>query len=65
MTVVDTSVFVDALFRFNEERSSVAGSVFEVLQEHRITILEPEIFKIELIGTTCQEDSKTRSNRTL
>jgi len=50
MTVVDTSVFVDALFRFNEERSSVAGSVFEVLQEHRITILEPEIFKIELIG---------------
>ncbi len=50
MTVVDTSVFVDALFRFNEERSSIASKTFEVLQERGITILEPEIFKMELIG---------------
>ena len=48
MTVVDTSVFVDALFRFDEERSSTASKLFEIL--HGITISEPEIFKMELIG---------------
>jgi|GEM_PF-3319298 predicted nucleic acid-binding protein len=30
MTVVDTSVFVDALFRFDEERSSTASKLFEI-----------------------------------
>ena len=50
MIVIDTSVFIDALFRFDERRSDMANEIFEIVQSRKITILEPEIFRLEVIG---------------
>ncbi|ALM76141.1 type II toxin-antitoxin system VapC family toxin [Thermococcus barophilus] len=50
MIVIDTSVFIDALFNFNEERNKKAKRFFRLVQDNSIQIFEPDIFKIELIG---------------
>ena len=50
MTVVDTSVFIDELFNFDQNRHEKARQFFRLLQDKSITIAEPEMFKIELIG---------------
>ncbi len=50
MTVVDTSVFIDELFNFDQNRHEKARQFFRLLQDKGITIAEPEMFKIELIG---------------
>jgi len=47
---VDTSVFLDELFRFDQKRHEKARIIFRLIQEGNILIVEPEIFKIELIG---------------
>jgi len=47
---VDTSVFLDELFRFDQKRHEKARIFFRLIQEGNILIVEPEIFKIELIG---------------
>jgi predicted nucleic acid-binding protein len=48
--VVDTSVFLDELFKFNQERHEKARIFFRLVQEGDILIVEPGIFKVELIG---------------
>jgi predicted nucleic acid-binding protein len=48
--VVDTSVFLDELFKFDQERHEQARIFFRLVQEGDILIVEPEIFKVELIG---------------
>lgn len=50
MIVVDTSVFLDELFKFNQERHEKARIFFRLVQEGDILIVEPGIFKVELIG---------------
>ena len=50
MIVVDTSVFLDELFKFDQERHEKARIFFRLVQEGDILIVEPEIFKVELIG---------------
>ena len=50
MIVVDTSVFLDELFKFDQERHEKARILFRLVQERDILIVEPGIFKIELIG---------------
>ncbi len=50
MIAVDTSVFLDELFRFDQKRHEKARIFFRLIQEGNILIVEPEIFKIELIG---------------
>ncbi|WP_148882950.1 type II toxin-antitoxin system VapC family toxin [Thermococcus aciditolerans] len=50
MIVVDTSVFIDAIFEYREERTAIARKLFRTLQEAKTQVLEPDIFKIELIG---------------
>jgi len=47
MIVVDTSVYIDAIFLFSE-RSKISKEFFKIAKF--IKILEPEIFKIELIS---------------
>ena len=58
MIVLDTSVFIDALFRFDEQRSRLAGDLFRVTQNIGISIIEPEVFKIELIGQLVRKTEK-------
>ena len=48
--IVDVSVFVDALFVYDEGRSRLAFEFLKALDEKGHDILEPEVFGIELIS---------------
>jgi len=48
--VVDTSVFLDELFEFNQKRHDKARILFRLIEEKDVLIVEPRIFRIELIG---------------
>ncbi len=61
MTVIDTSVFIDMLFRFNEKRYNLANRLFRLLQDVETTIVEPEIFKMELIGQLVRRMNKNEA----
>ena len=50
MIVIDTSVFIDAIFNFNEDMTKKAKELFRLVQDNNVQIFEPEILKIELIG---------------
>jgi len=50
MIVVDASVFIDLLFEYNSERTRFAEELFSSLEEKGLTILEPDLFKVELTG---------------
>lgn len=50
MIVIDTSVFIDALFEYDTKRTELAKKLFWLVQDRGITIAEPDIFKVELIG---------------
>ncbi len=51
MTVVlDTSVFIDGIFRYDEYRYEIAKETFRVIQSKFLDVIVPEVFKIELIG---------------
>jgi len=48
--VIDTSVFLDELFKFDNKRHERARLLFRLVEEKDVLIEEPNIFKIELIG---------------
>ena len=50
MIVVDTSVFIDAIFEYNKNRTAIARELFRNIQNTKTQVIEPDIFKIELIG---------------
>lgn len=50
MIVVDASVFIDLLFEYNSDRTQCAEELFSSLEEKGLTILEPDLFKVELTG---------------
>lgn len=50
MIVVDTSVFLDELFKFDQKRHGKARILFQLIEEKDVLIVEPDIFRIELIG---------------
>ena len=50
MIVVNTSVFLDELFRFDQKRHGKARILFRLIEEKDVLIVEPEIFRVELIG---------------
>jgi len=42
--VIDTSVFLDELFKFDQERHEKARIFFRLVQDRDILIVEPEIY---------------------
>jgi predicted nucleic acid-binding protein len=54
--VVDTSVFLDELFQFEKARL-----LFRLIQNGEIPIVEPELFKIELIGQLVRRMKQTEA----
>ncbi len=50
MIVVDTSVLIDAIFEYDERRTAIARRLFRTIQDTKTQVLEPDVFKIELIG---------------
>ena len=61
MIVVDTSVFLDELFQFEQERHEKAPLLFRIIQNDEIPIIEPELFKIELIGQLVRRMKQTEA----
>ena len=61
MIVVDTSVFLDELFQFEQERHEKARLLFRIIQNGEIPIIEPELFKIELIGQLLRRMKQTEA----
>jgi len=59
--VVDTSVFLDELFQFEQERHEKARLLFRIIQNDEIPIIEPELFKIELIGQLVRRMKQTEA----
>jgi predicted nucleic acid-binding protein len=58
MIVVDTSVFIDLIFEYNSARTHSAEEMFSILEEKGLTILEPDLFKIELTGQIARRVKK-------
>jgi predicted nucleic acid-binding protein len=50
MIVVDASAFIDLIFEYNLERTQKAENLFRLLEEKSVSIVEPEIFRIEFAG---------------
>jgi len=50
MIIIDTSVFIDGIFKFDENRHKIAKEVFRVIQSRGLSVAVPEVFRIELIG---------------
>jgi len=48
MIVIDTSVFIDGIFRYDNQRYEIAKEIFRLTQS--LNIILPEIFKVELIS---------------
>jgi|WetSurSiteA1Bulk_404760.scaffolds.fasta_scaffold38599_4 hypothetical protein len=60
MIVIDASVFIDLLFKYNSARTRSAEELFFILEEEGLVILEPEIpaqYRI-LPGPACAETRK-------
>ena len=60
MIVVDASVFIDLLFEYNSERIHHSEELFTLLEGKGLTILGPDLFKVELTG----QIGLNRSHRT-
>lgn len=58
MIVVDASVFIDLLFEYNSERTHSAEELFSIMEEKALTILEPDLFKVELTGQIARRVKK-------
>ena len=58
MIAIDTSVYIDALFVFNENRYKPVKDFFRVIQNKGLKVVEPEVFKIELIGQLVRRAEK-------
>ncbi|AIG98443.1 putative nucleic acid-binding protein [Archaeoglobus fulgidus DSM 8774] len=58
MIVVDTSVYIDALFVFDEHRYKLVKNFFRIVQNEGLKVVEPEVFKIELIGQLVRRTKK-------
>ncbi len=56
--VVDVSAFIDRLFIYDEERSSRAYNLFELIGSKGLNIFEPEVFGIELASQLVRRKSR-------
>ena len=61
MIIVDTSVFLDELFKFDQKRHDKARILFRLIEEKEVLIVEPEIFKIEDEFEKVKEQIRTRA----
>lgn len=50
MIVVDASVFIDLIFDYSSERTALADDLFNLIEENKILIFQPDTFRIEIIG---------------
>ena len=58
MIVLDTSIFIDLLFEYKSERTRSAEELLSILEENDMTIVEPDLFKIEFTGLIARRIKK-------
>ncbi|MCX6677621.1 MAG: type II toxin-antitoxin system VapC family toxin [Methanothrix sp.] len=58
MIVLDTSIFIDLLFEYNSERTRSAEDLLSILEENDLTIVEPDLFKVEFTGQIARRIKK-------
>jgi predicted nucleic acid-binding protein len=63
MIVLDTSIFIDLLFEYNSERTRSAEELLSILEENGLTIVEPDLFKVEFTGQIARRIKKDRPQR--
>jgi predicted nucleic acid-binding protein len=61
MIVIDASIFIDLLFEYDSERTRCAEEVLSIIEENTLTIIEPDIFKVELVGQISRRTSKEKA----
>lgn len=61
MRVVDASVFIDLLFEYNSDRTQCAEELFPSLEQKGLTVLEPDLFKVELTGQIARRVKKDQA----
>jgi len=63
MIVVDTSVFIDTIFRFDENRYNLMRKFFRFVQNAGLIMVAPETFKVELIGQLVRRTKRDEAFR--
>lgn len=61
MIAIDASIFIDLLFEYDSERTRSAEEMLSIIEENDLTIIEPDIFKVELAGQIARRTSKERA----
>jgi len=63
MIVLDTSIFIDLLFEYKSERTRSAEDLLLTLEENGLTIVEPDLFKIEFTGQIARRIKKEQGTK--
>ena len=58
--VVDTSVFIDLILEYDENRTRKAEKTLMLIQERGLKIVNPVIFKVEIAGVLSRNLSESR-----
>ena len=58
--VVDTSVFIDLILEYDENRTRKAEKTLTLIQEKGLKIVNPVIFKVEIAGVLSRNLSESR-----
>jgi predicted nucleic acid-binding protein len=58
MIVIDTTIFIDLLFEYNSERTRSAEKLLTILEENGLTIVEPDLFKVEFTAQIARRIKK-------
>jgi len=61
MIVVDTSVFIDLLFEYDSKRTGSSEELVSILEENALTIVEPDLFKVEVTGQIARRVQKEKA----
>ncbi|RLI77593.1 PIN domain-containing protein [Archaeoglobales archaeon] len=60
MPVVDTSVFVDSILEYDKSRTKMAEDLLEIIQNASLEIVDPFLFKVELVGVLSRKLPRNR-----
>jgi hypothetical protein len=58
--VVDTSVFIDLILEYDENRTQKAEKTLTIIQERSLKIVNPAIFKVEIAGVLSRNLPESR-----
>lgn len=58
MIVLDTSIFIDLLFEYDTLRTQSAEELLSVIEECGLSIVEPDLFRVELAGQVARRMKK-------